>query len=201
MRLRLIGDYLPNTGERVRIGARGMNESGMVVWRTEHGCGIVLHERIDALLVVRSNCFPSGARLGKEMPLGAIRPNILAERLLDTFPSEEAAWPSCAATECTDDRAASDLVRLAATMSSIRTNFSLGEPLRARSISARSIFCQSWNVTMSSARPAISASRPARPCLPAVPGWSCAISSAMWKPSGLLVPIVPDGPRRAQPTQ
>ena len=89
--LRLIGNYLPNQGERVRIGARGMNESGMVIWRTEHGCGIVLHERINALRVVRSNCFPGSRRIAKELPLGAIRPHVLAERLLDTFPNEETA--------------------------------------------------------------------------------------------------------------
>ncbi len=89
--LRLIGDYLPVSGERVRIGARGMNESGLVIWRTEHGCGIVLHDRIDALRVVRSNCFPLGRPIAREALLGAIRPNLLAERLLDTFPNEESA--------------------------------------------------------------------------------------------------------------
>jgi hypothetical protein len=89
--LRLIGDDLPVTGRRVRIGARGMNESGLVVWRSEHSCGIVLHEPINALRVVRSNCFPTGRRIGKEVPLGAIRPALLAERLLETFPTEETA--------------------------------------------------------------------------------------------------------------
>lgn len=87
--LRLIGDYLPLVGQRVRVGARGMNESGLVIWRTEHGCGIVLHQPIDALFVVRSNCFDR--HIGKATPLGAIRPNVLAERLLDTFPNEETA--------------------------------------------------------------------------------------------------------------
>jgi hypothetical protein len=89
--LRLIGESLPVSGQRVRIGARGMNESGLVVWRSEHSCGIVLHESINALRVVRSNCFPAGRRIGKEMPLGTIRPNVLAERLLETFPNEETA--------------------------------------------------------------------------------------------------------------
>lgn len=89
--LRLIGDDLPVSGQRVRIGARGMNESGLVVWRSDHSCGIVLHEPINALRVVRGNCFPTGRRIAKEMPLGAIRPAVLAERLLETFPNEETA--------------------------------------------------------------------------------------------------------------
>jgi hypothetical protein len=89
--LRLIGDDLPVSGQRVRIGARGLNQTGLVVWRSEHGCGLVLHEPINALRVVRSNCFPAGRRIGKEVPLGAIRPAMLAERLLETFPTEETA--------------------------------------------------------------------------------------------------------------
>jgi hypothetical protein len=90
--LRLIGDDLPVSGQRVRIGARGMNESGLVVWRSDHSCGIVLHEPINALRVVRSNCFPVGRRIGKDMPLGAIKPDVLAERLLETFANEETAF-------------------------------------------------------------------------------------------------------------
>lgn len=89
--IRLIGDDLPLSGQRVRIGARGLNQTGLVVWRSEHGCGIVLHETINALRVVRSNCFPAGRRIGKEVPLGTIRPAMLAERLLETFPTEETA--------------------------------------------------------------------------------------------------------------
>ena len=44
-------------------------------------------------------------------------------------------------------------------------------------------------------------SRPGRPALPAPRPISASSISAMRAPSGLLVPIVPVGPRRAQPTQ
>lgn len=57
--LRLIGERLPAVGAGVRVCAKGLDEQGLVTWRTAHSCGIILANRINALAVVRANCFPS----------------------------------------------------------------------------------------------------------------------------------------------
>ncbi len=56
--VRLIGLYLPDVGTAVRIGAKGLDEKGRVTWRTRHSCGLMLARRVNALAVVRANCFP-----------------------------------------------------------------------------------------------------------------------------------------------
>ncbi|MBO9670006.1 MAG: hypothetical protein J7485_05775 [Sphingobium sp.] len=87
---RLIGECLPYAGARVRIGAKGLNASGLVVWRTEQSCGAVLHEPINALRVVRHNTSALARRVQRE-PLDAIHIEVLAERVLDTFHTEDSA--------------------------------------------------------------------------------------------------------------
>ena len=57
--VRLIGERLPPVGAGVRISAKGLDEQGLVMWRTAHSCGIMLANRINALAVVRANCFPT----------------------------------------------------------------------------------------------------------------------------------------------
>lgn len=87
---RLIGECLPYAGTQVRIGAKGLNASGLVVWRTEQSCGAVLYEPINALRVVRHNTSALTRRIQRE-PLDAIQIEVLAERMLDTFHTEDSA--------------------------------------------------------------------------------------------------------------
>ena len=56
--VRLSGTDLPGVASMIRIGARGLDERGYVVWRANGHCGVHLVRRISALGVVRSNCFP-----------------------------------------------------------------------------------------------------------------------------------------------
>lgn len=56
--IRLVGERLPERHTDVRICADGLDELGRVMWRTAHACGVMLTNRIDALAVVRANCFP-----------------------------------------------------------------------------------------------------------------------------------------------
>jgi hypothetical protein len=56
--LRFIGRHLPKIGEVIRVVAKGLDARGRVVWRTPHSCGVKLRDPINALAVVRANCFP-----------------------------------------------------------------------------------------------------------------------------------------------
>lgn len=67
--IRLIGTHLPNVGARVQIRAKSLDEHGYVMWRTQHSCGIMLERRINALAVVRANCFPA-----RSDPVREVRP-------------------------------------------------------------------------------------------------------------------------------
>jgi hypothetical protein len=89
--LRVIGDCLPETHTRVRIGARGLNGHGVALWRTPNSCGIRLDERIEALRVVRCNAAPANREVARDEQLDAIRREKLAEQLLDLFQTIDGA--------------------------------------------------------------------------------------------------------------
>ncbi|WP_349356862.1 PilZ domain-containing protein [Sphingobium nicotianae] len=87
--IRFIGNELPAVGSIVRIGARNLDERGRVMWRTRHGCGVLLTRRINALSVVRANCFPTPRREGRERPAWSDPHTPLPEILSDIFLDEE----------------------------------------------------------------------------------------------------------------
>jgi hypothetical protein len=89
--MRLAGECLPNEGQAMRIGARGLDESAIVAWRNENECGIALSRRIDTMRIVRANCRPGTSKLAQDRPLGAIMRYELASRLVETFQDEESA--------------------------------------------------------------------------------------------------------------
>ena len=64
--IRLIGERLPMIGAKVQVRAKGLDEQGYVMWRTAHSCGIMLERRINALAVVRANCFPMRPEQARE---------------------------------------------------------------------------------------------------------------------------------------
>jgi hypothetical protein len=83
--IRFIGRYLPAVGVAVRIGAKGLDEKGRVAWRTDHSCGVMLERQIDALGVVRANCFPPSRSGPDKLPLDSIPDAALAETLISIF--------------------------------------------------------------------------------------------------------------------
>lgn len=89
--LRLIGDYLPNIGSHVRIGARSLDEEGQVIWRTHHACGIMLSQSIDALRVVRANCRPGIQQAIPDQPLAEVASGDVAGRAGFIFDTAESA--------------------------------------------------------------------------------------------------------------
>jgi len=82
--MRFIGRYLPAVGVAVRIGAKGLDEKGRVTWRTDHSCGVMLDREINALAVVRANCFPP-SRSPDKLPLDSIPDAALVETLISIF--------------------------------------------------------------------------------------------------------------------
>lgn len=90
--LRLIGDYLPDEGTHVRVGARSLDEEGQVIWRTQHSCGIMLSRTIDALRVVRANCRPGIQQEVPDQPLEEVASGDVAGRVGFIFDNVESAW-------------------------------------------------------------------------------------------------------------
>lgn len=89
--LRLIGDYLPEEGSHVRIGARSLDEEGQVIWRTPHSCGLMLSRTIDALRVVRANCRHGLQQTIPDTPLEEIGSGDVAGQTAFLFDDAESA--------------------------------------------------------------------------------------------------------------
>lgn len=89
--LRLIGDYLPEEGHHVRIGARQLDEQGQVIWRTPHSCGVMLSQAIDALRVVRANCRSGIQQAIPDEPLNEVAVRDVAGRAEFLFEDAERA--------------------------------------------------------------------------------------------------------------
>lgn len=89
--LRLIGDYLPNIGSHVRIGARSLDGEGQVIWRTHHACGVMLVQSIDALRVVRANCRLGIQQAIPDQPLEEVASGDVAERAGFVFDTADSA--------------------------------------------------------------------------------------------------------------
>ncbi len=89
--LRLIGDYLPNLGGHVQIGARSLAVEGQVIWRTRDGCGIMLAQTIDALRVVRANCRLGLQQTIPDQPLAEVASSDVAGRAGFIFDNAESA--------------------------------------------------------------------------------------------------------------
>lgn len=83
--IRLLGRHLPPPGAELRIGAKCLDRRGRVVWRTEQCCGVLLHESINALAVVRANCFPRYIDRKTVGPARRTPDARLTDTLLDAF--------------------------------------------------------------------------------------------------------------------